>query len=173
MTFWVWFCFLRRLLPSVEPKEEIEHTTIKTWAEIKRWPFNQRSHPGIINNVFLIHYPPNAVFPGDISVQSIQDSDYKMLHPSRESVTEGQDPTTALRTMFGVTNGKCPLKSANGLQETTTQCSIQKENCLRYMYKIKCTLCDFHLNWIGKKPGKQHLFLGQRTPSSPWQEVCV
>ena len=60
MMFWVWFCFLRRLLPSVEPKAEIEHTTIKTWAEIKRLSFNQLSHPGTLNNVFLIHYPPNV-----------------------------------------------------------------------------------------------------------------
>ena len=60
MMFWVWFCILRRLLPSVKPKAEIEHTTIKTWAEIKRWSFNQLSHPGTLNNVFLIHYPPNV-----------------------------------------------------------------------------------------------------------------
>lgn len=44
----------------MEPKAEIERTTIRTWAEIKRWSFNQLSHPGTLNDVFLIRYPPNV-----------------------------------------------------------------------------------------------------------------
>ena len=32
-------------------------------------------------------------------------------------------------------------------------------------------LSEFHLNLIGKKPGKQYLFLGDRQASSPWQEA--
>ena len=42
-----------------------------------------------------------------------------------------------------------------------------------YMYNLKYTLSDFHLILIGKKPRKQHLFLGQRTSSSPRREVCL
>ena len=41
------------------------------------------------------------------------------------------------------------------------------------MYNLIYTLSDFHLNLIAKKPRKQHLFLGQRTSSSPRREVCI
>ena len=87
----------------------------------------------------------------------------KCFIEAEENVTKGQDLTTAFRTRFGVANGKCPLESANGWQRQPLDALPKRKNYEIYMYNLKYTLSDFHLNLTGKKPRKQHLFLGQRT----------